>query len=80
MVFNYGRVGQAGQTQTVGASSLAAAQAVMNKKVKEKTDKGYTKIEMRKESDEKAKAAAAGVVVDAPKKQKAPRTRDFHYL
>lgn len=78
VVFNYGRVGQAGQTQTVAASSLAAAQSVMNKKVKEKTDKGYTKIEMRKESDEKAKAAAAGVTVDAPKKQKAPRTRDFH--
>jgi len=71
VVFNYGRVGQTGQSQTIPAGSLAAAQAIMAKKVKEKTEKGYTKLEMRKEDDEKAKAVAAGVVVEAPKKQKA---------
>lgn len=78
VVFTYGRVGQAGQTQSIPAGSLAAAKALMEKKVKEKTDKGYTKLEMRKEDDEKAKAQAAGVAVEAPKKQKAARTREFH--
>lgn len=79
VVFTYGRVGQAGQTQTVMASSLAQAQSAMNKKVSEKTAKGYTKLEMRKVDDEKAKAVAAGVVVTAaPKKQATPRTRSFH--
>ena len=79
VVFNYGRVGQAGQTQAVPAASLAQAQSLMNKKVKEKTDKGYTKLDRRSEADEKAKAAAKGVTVtpDAPK-QKAVRTKTFH--
>lgn len=81
VLFTYGRVGQAGQTQTVMATSLASAQSAMNKKVKEKTDKGYTKLAMRTESDELAKARAKGAVVaavDEPKKAKAARTRDFH--
>lgn len=78
VVFNYGRVGQAGQTQTVSASSLAAAQAVMNKKVQEKVAKGYTKLDMRSEAEEKSKAAAKGVTVAEPPKQKAVRTKTFH--
>ena len=78
VVFTYGRVGQAGQTQAVPAGSLAAAQAAMNKKVKEKTDKGYTKLDMRSQAEEKSKAAAKGVAVEEPAKQKAVRTKTFH--
>jgi predicted DNA-binding WGR domain protein len=78
VVFTYGRVGQAGQTQAVSAGSLAAAQAVMNKKVKEKTDKGYTKLDMRSQAEEKSKAAAKGVTVEEPAKQKTVRTKTFH--
>lgn len=79
VVFTYGRVGQAGQTQAVPAASLAEARSVMQKKVKEKTDKGYTRVDLRSVAEEKAKAAAKGVDVapDAPK-QKAVRTRQFH--
>ncbi len=78
VVFNYGRVGAAGQTQTIPAGSLAAAKATLDKKIKEKTDKGYTKLDMRSEAEEKTKAAAKGVEVAAAPKQKAVRTRDFH--
>jgi predicted DNA-binding WGR domain protein len=78
VVFTYGRVGQAGQTQILGAASLATAQATLNKKINEKIAKGYTRLDMRTDADEKAKAAKAGVVVSNVPKQKATQTRSFH--
>ena len=81
VVFNYGRVGQAGQFQTVSAATLDHARREMTKKVNSKIAKGYTRIEMRNEDDELAKAKAAGIVVEdeKPKKKKAkgPK-RTFH--
>jgi hypothetical protein len=50
----------------------------MKKKVDEKVAKGYTKLEMRSEDDEKKKAVAAGVAAPAPVKQKATRSKQFH--
>ncbi|MBK8692757.1 MAG: WGR domain-containing protein [Deltaproteobacteria bacterium] len=47
VVFTYGRVGQAGQVQEVVASTLPAAKVALDKKVKEKVAKGYTKLDMR---------------------------------
>ncbi len=77
VVFNYGRVGQGGQTQTVSCKTLDLAKQTLAKKVGEKVAKGYTKLDMRSEADEKSKAAAKGVEVEKPK-VKAVRTRDFH--
>lgn len=78
VVFNYGRVGQAGQTQKIPCATLDAARKAMAKKVDEKVAKGYTKLDMRSESEEREKAKSKGVeVTDAPK-QKAVRTRQFH--
>jgi len=77
VVFNYGRVGQAGQTQEVVCSTLAAAKKALEKKVNEKVAKGYTRIEMRSDQDELAKAKAKGVEVGAPKKH-VVRTKEFH--
>ena len=70
VTFNYGRVGQSGQFQRQMCSSLGHAQRVMNSKVNKKIAKGYTRLEMRSEADEKAKAQAAGVKLDKPKKKK----------
>ncbi|MBL8601791.1 MAG: WGR domain-containing protein [Myxococcales bacterium] len=77
VVFNYGRVGQAGQTQEVSAATLDAARKALNKKIDEKVAKGYTRIEMRSEKDELDKAKSKGVELDKPK-TKAVRTREFH--
>lgn len=82
VIFNYGRVGQAGQTQSVTCSTVAQAKAVMAKKVGEKVAKGYTKIDMRTAAEEKAKATNATTPGDASQtaqpKAKTVRTREFH--
>lgn len=80
VVFNYGRVGAAGQTQTVMASTLDAARKQLNAKVNAKVAKGYTKIEMRDASEERAKveAKSGALTPEEPKKAKAARTREFH--
>lgn len=58
VVFTYGRVGQAGQTQTVTAATLDAARRAMNAKVDEKVKKGYTRIQLRSVHEERTKAEA----------------------
>lgn len=80
VTFNYGRVGSAGQTQTVQCGTVDDAKRQMEKKVKAKISKGYTRVEMRSEDEEKAKAKAQGVDVgDKKKKKKAKkRSREFH--
>ena len=79
VTFNYGRVGSTGQTQTQMFGSLSHAQSRLRSKVNSKTAKGYTRLEMRTEADEKQKAQAAGVQLHKPKKakRKGPK-RDFH--
>jgi predicted DNA-binding WGR domain protein len=78
--FNWGRVGQSGQNSSTTCSTLAAAQAAMNKKLNSKIKKGYTKVEMRDEDAEKAKAKAAGVDVGGKKKKKkaAKKTKSYN--
>src|SRR4051812_49011615 len=66
VIFTYGRVGQAGQTQTITGNDLADAKKQMAKKLDEKVKKGYTKIDLRTEDDEKKKAG----VTAAPAKAK----------
>ena len=80
VTFNYGRVGQSGQTQTERCANIDAARRAMNKKVNAKVSKGYTRVELRDESEEKAKAKAKGIDVgDKPKKKaKTKRTKSFH--
>ena len=69
VTFNYGRVGQTGQTQTAWAPTFEAAKKIFDKKIKAKVSKGYRPLEMRSESDERAKAKAKGVDVDGKKKK-----------
>lgn len=47
VVFTYGRVGQAGQTQTVKAKTLEQAKKELDKKIASKIAKGYTKVDLR---------------------------------
>lgn len=47
VVFTYGRVGQAGQTQTVKTTTLEDAQDQLKKKIESKIAKGYTKVDLR---------------------------------
>ena len=58
VIFTYGRVGQAGQVQKVKGKDLADAKKQLAKKIDEKVKKGYTKVEIRSEADEKKKAGA----------------------
>jgi predicted DNA-binding WGR domain protein len=74
VIFTYGRVGQAGQTQTVKGKDLADAKKQLAKKIDEKTKKGYTKVEIRSTSDEKKKAGVA-----APAKAKVAHTSKGNY-
>ncbi len=81
VIFTYGRVGQAGQTQEVTASTLVAAKSALNKKVNEKVAKGYTKLDMRSLDEEKAKTSAKTAEPAADPSQpkaKTVRTREFH--
>lgn len=81
VTFNYGRVGQNGQTQTAQCANLDAARRTMEKKVNAKISKGYTRVELRDEKEEKAKAKAKGIDVgDKKKKKKAAtkRSKEFH--
>ncbi|MFC1609808.1 WGR domain-containing protein [Myxococcota bacterium] len=82
IVFNYGRVGQSGQTQTEQAPTLDAAKKIFEKKINAKIKKGYHRIEMRSENEEVKKAKAHGVEVGKKttkkKKKKAATDRKFH--
>lgn len=79
VVFNYGRVGTDGQTQRLTFGNLDAARRKMMSKVNSKTAKGYTRLQMRTQEDEVAKAKAKGVKVDGGKKKaKKKSTREFH--
>lgn len=75
VIFTYGRVGQAGQTQTVKGKDLADAKKQMAKKVEEKVKKGYTKIDIRSEADEKKKAGVAAAPAAAKPKAKGPSVK-----
>lgn len=60
VVFTYGRVGQAGQTQVVKAKTLADAQKQLASKIESKLKKGYSKVDLRVASPgAPAKAAKA---------------------
>ena len=81
ITYTYGRVGKSGQTSREGAfTSLDVAKRKMNNKIASKLKKGYTRVEMRSESDEIAKAKAKGVEVDKkdPATKAKKSTRTFH--
>jgi len=71
VVFTYGRVGQAGQTQTVNTKTLEDAQKELKKKIDSKIAKGYTKVDLRSASEEakKQQAQKAGGQAAAPSKK-----------
>ena len=71
VIFTYGRVGQAGQVQKVKGKDLADAKKQLQKKVDEKIKKGYTKVEIRSEADEKKKATGKPVAKAAAPAAKA---------
>src|SRR5688572_24539036 len=75
VLFTYGRVGQAGQTQEVQGRDLADAKKQMQKKIDEKVKKGYTKVDLRSEDEEKKKAG----VKAAPAKPKSGPTSKGTY-
>ncbi|MCX4242685.1 WGR domain-containing protein [Paraliomyxa miuraensis] len=76
VVFNYGRVGATGQTQTLMFSDLAQARRQLESKVNGKVAKGYTRLEMRTQQDEIAKAKEKGVEVT--KNKQATKKLDVH--
>jgi predicted DNA-binding WGR domain protein len=75
VLFTYGRVGQSGQTQEVQGRDLADAKKQMQKKIDEKVKKGYTKVDLRSEDEEKKKAG----VKAAPAKPKSGPTSKGTY-
>jgi len=78
VTYVYGRVGTDGQVVTETYDTLEMARRKMQSKITSKLNKGYTRIEMRTEQDELAKAKAKGIeIAQAEKKKQAP-TRDFH--
>lgn len=77
VVFTYGRVGQAGQVQTIQGKDLADARKQMKKKIDSKIAKGYTKVELRTDAEEKQKTAAASGAA-APAKAKSTKKSSFH--
>jgi predicted DNA-binding WGR domain protein len=79
VVFTYGRVGQAGQVQTIKGKDLADAKKQLSKKIDSKLAKGYTKVELRSDAEEKQKALAASVEEAPAPKPKAPAKKAaFH--
>ena len=79
-MFTYGRVGQAGQIQTVKGKDLADAQKQLKKKIDSKIAKGYTKVELRSDAEEKKKSRwPATAATAAPAKAKGPAKKSaFH--
>lgn len=80
VVFNYGRVGQAGQTQKLSCKTLDQAKKQLDDKINAKIAKGYTRIQVRNEVEERNKAASHGVAsaAAAAPKTKVKRTIDIH--
>ena len=65
VVFTYGRVGQAGQTQIVKTKTLDDAKNQLAKKIASKIAKGYTKVDLRSAGEDEAKAGAKGAKAPA---------------
>jgi len=78
VTYLYGRVGTDGQTVKETYGTLEIARRKMDAKIHSKLAKGYTRIEMRTEHDERAKAKAKGIELEAPQKKKKVPTREFH--
>lgn len=74
----YGRVGTDGQVVRETYGTLDEARRKMQSKINSKLSKGYTRIEMRTQRDELAKAKAKGIEIAQPEKKKAAPTREFH--
>ncbi|MBL8917319.1 MAG: WGR domain-containing protein [Myxococcaceae bacterium] len=75
VVFTYGRVGQAGQTQIVKAPTLEKAKKELESKINSKIKKGYQKVDLRTVADE---AKKAGVKAAPAKKVARKSSGSFH--
>jgi poly [ADP-ribose] polymerase len=75
VVFTYGRVGQAGQTQIVKAPTLEKAKKELESKINSKIKKGYQKVDLRTVADE---AKKAGVKAPPAKKVARKSSGSFH--
>jgi poly [ADP-ribose] polymerase len=78
VTYVFGRVGTDGQVVKETYGTLDMAHRKMESKINSKLRKGYTRIEMRSEQDELAKAKAKGVEVEVAKPKKKGPTREFH--
>lgn len=78
VTYVYGRVGTDGQVVKETYGTLDMARRKMQSKINSKLAKGYTRIEMRSEQDELAKAKAKGIDVQKPEKKKSTPAREFH--
>ncbi len=78
VTYVYGRVGTDGQVVKETYGALDMARRKMQSKINSKLAKGYTRIEMRTQRDELAKAKAKGIEVAQPEKKQAVATREFH--
>lgn len=75
VVFTYGRVGQAGQTQIIKAPTLEKAKKEFESKINSKLKKGYQKVDLRTVADE---AKKAGVKAAPAKKVARKSSGAFH--
>jgi poly [ADP-ribose] polymerase 2/3/4 len=71
VLFTYGRVGQAGQTQEVVCGDRQKADQELEKKVNEKLKKGYSRVDLRAAGAAPAKPAVVKKVAKGPKKPSA---------
>lgn len=78
VTYVYGRVGTDGQVVRETYGALDMARRKLQSKINSKLAKGYTRIEMRSQQDELAKAKAKGIEVARPEKKKTAPSREFH--
>jgi predicted DNA-binding WGR domain protein len=78
VTYVYGRVGTDGQVVQETYAALDMARRKLQSKINSKLAKGYTRIEMRSEQDELAKAKAKGIEVAQPEPKKRTVIREFH--
>jgi len=79
LLFTFGRVGSSGQTKRMaGFTSLESATKKFDAQIKSKEKKGYVRLEMRSEVDERNKALEKGVKLEEKKKKVVAKTSNYH--
>lgn len=70
LCLSWGRVGTTGQGNCMRFANLEAAKRTLERKVESKVKKGYTRLAMRTEATERAKAKEHGVDLNKPTQKK----------